>query len=88
MSTANATPRPATVTNPPPWASNEDAPAVLTTVPAEVVLDAAPEPEAEDLVELPEPLVAVAVAVAAVAFVAPVAVDAFDDFDALLEDCR
>ena len=43
MNTANATPRPATVTNPPPCASNAGAPAVLAvTVPAEVVLDAEP----------------------------------------------
>lgn len=38
MNTAKTTPNPATVTIPPPCASSADAPPVLTTVPAEVVL--------------------------------------------------
>jgi len=79
MNTAKAIPRPAIVTNPPPWANNDGAPAILAmTGPEDVVAEdevpffpfwvdeAVVEtlPEPADLVEFPPAALPVAVAVA------------------------
>jgi len=97
MKTANTTPRPATVTNPPLCDRRDGAPAVVAlTVPAEVevefilpvadpVADALPLDEAVDFVVFVAPLVAVEDILAVALPAAVPVVDA--DFDALvLED--